>query len=246
MDKIRVGVVSYLNTKPLLYGIERSPIMGQIELIKNFPAAIATLLVEDQIDLGLVPVAVIPRLKTSYIITDYCIGAENAVASVCLFSDVPIEEITTVMLDYQSNTSVKLFSILMGEYWQKEVHTQPAQEGYELQIKGTTAGVVIGDRAFLQRAKSKYVYDLAEIWKRHTGLPFVFAAWIANKKLPDNFISAFNLANGFGLDNLETVITEEKPYPFYDLSEYYHHNISYKLTEEKRAGLALFLEKIEN
>jgi chorismate dehydratase len=104
LKKIKVGAVSYLNTKPLLYGVKRSGLMDKIELIEEYPAKIAQMLLDNQIDVGLVPVAIIPKLKEAYIITDFCIGAEGEVASVCLFSEVPVEEIETVILDYQSRT----------------------------------------------------------------------------------------------------------------------------------------------
>ena len=89
LKKIKVGAVSYLNTKPLLYGIKHHPVFQQMELIEDYPSHIAQLLIDDKIDLGLIPVAVIPALKEYHIITDYCIGANGAVASVCLFSQVP-------------------------------------------------------------------------------------------------------------------------------------------------------------
>jgi len=243
LEKIKVGAVSYLNTKPLLYGVKRSGILDRIELIEEYPSLIATMLLEDKIDVGLVPVAIIPQLKESHIITDICIGAEGAVGSVCLFSEVPIDQIERVLLDYQSRTSITLFKELIREYWKKDVEMVDARPGYQTEIKGTTAGVVIGDRAFEQRAISPYIYDLAEIWKKHTGLPFVFAAWVANKQLPEDFIAEFHKANEYGLQHLDGVI-EENPYSLYDLRHYYTQNISYHLTDEKRKGLALFLEKL--
>ena len=244
MEKIKVGAVSYLNTKPLLYGVKRSGILDKIDLIEQYPSSIATMLLADKIDVGLVPVAIIPQLKEAYIVTDICIGANDAVASVCLFSDVPIEQVEKVLLDYQSKTSINLFKILMKEYWKKEVLIEDAKPGYQKEIKGTTAGVVIGDRAFEQRAISPYSYDLAAAWKAYTGLPFVFAAWVANKPLPDDFIAEFNAANQYGLSHLAEVIAEN-PYPFYDLKRYYTQDISYQLTEDKKKGLALFLEKLK-
>ncbi|MFL5739009.1 MAG: MqnA/MqnD/SBP family protein, partial [Flavisolibacter sp.] len=118
-------------------------------------------------------------------------------------------------------------------------------EDYREEIKGRSAGVVIGDRALKQRLKSKYIYDLGEAWLKHTGLPFVFAAWIANKDLPAPFVSAFNEANALGLQQMEDVI-KENPYDAYDLSRYYHHNISYQLDDQKKKGLKLFLEKLRS
>ena len=106
--------------------------------------------------------------------------------------------------------------------------------------KGKTAAIVIGDRAFEQRSINKYYYDLAEAWIDFTGLPFVFAAWVANKKLPDDFIFQFNEAMKIGLQNIE-VIARENLSPYYDLKTYYTSNISYELTVNKRKGLEKFL-----
>ncbi len=226
----------------MLYGITRSEVlMNKIELITDYPSSIATMLAEDTIDIGLVPVAVIPKLTEHYIVGDYCIGADGDVASVCLFSDVPMEKIETILLDYQSRTSVNLCKILLKHYWKINPVLQDAKEDFRNHIQGTTAGVVIGDRALAQRQQSKYIYDLAGAWKAFTGLPFVFAAWIANKKLPPDFCNEFNKANSVGLQHLNNVI-KENPFAAYLLQTYYTQNISYDLTDEKRKGLHLFLE----
>ena len=242
--RIRIGAVSYLNTRPLLYGLKRSGLMDKIELVEEYPSRIATMLVNDEIDVGLVPVVVIPLLKEPHIITDYCIGADGEVASVAIFSEVPIEQVETVLLDYQSSTSVTLAKLLLKEYWQKEVVLEDAGEDFRSFITGTTAGIVIGDRALEQRKHSAYIYDLGSAWKAHTGLPFVFAAWVANKQLGKDFEDAFNRANGYGVSHIDEVIAEN-PYDCYDLKKYYTQNISYRLDDEKRKGLALFLKKLE-
>ncbi len=96
--KIRVGIVNYLNTKPLIYGLERPPINQRIELIGAYPARLAEMLLNDEVDLGLVPVGAIPDFPSYHIIGDYCIGTEREVASVCLFSEVPVYEIKKVYL----------------------------------------------------------------------------------------------------------------------------------------------------
>jgi chorismate dehydratase len=244
MEKIKVGAVSYLNTKPMLYGIERLPIRQKIDLVTDYPAKIAQQLLDGTIDVGLVPVAIIPKLAEHHIVTDFCIGATGPVASVSLFSEVPMEQVKSVLLDYQSRTSVRLARVLLKNYWQKDFELLEATEGYQEQIKGTTAGVVIGDRAFAQRQISPYVYDLAEAWKAYTGLPFVFAAWVANKKLPDDFVAEFNEANALGFSNLPEVIAEN-PYDKYSLQTYYTENVSYQLDEQKRNGLNRFLAELK-
>lgn len=244
MNKIRVGAVSYLNTKPLLYGIKRSSVLDKIELIEEYPSKVADMLLNDEIDIGLVPVAVIPKMKDHYIVSDYCIGAEGEVASVALFSDVPIEKVEKVLLDYQSRTSVNLAKLLMREFWKVSPLIEDASENYIADIKGTTAGVVIGDRALQQRKRSAYTYDLASAWKKMTDLPFVFAAWVANKNIDKEFMNSFNQANAYGLGMLDEVV-KENPYEHYDLKTYYTKNISYELTADKKEGLNLFLKLLQ-
>lgn len=244
MEKIRVAAVSYLNTKPLLYGIRHHPVLASIELVEDYPAKIAQMLIDDKVDIGLIPVAATLKLPQWHVIGDYCIGSEGAVASVCIFSEVPIERVEQVMLDYQSRTSVNLAKILLREYWKKDVRFIDASgEDFRSQLSGTTAGVVIGDRALQQRLSSTYIYDLGEAWMKHTGLPFVFAAWIANKPLPESFEQRFNEANRQGLQHIDQVVSENPFLPF-DLREYYTRCISYQLTSAKRKGMELFLQKL--
>lgn len=240
-EKVRVGAVSYLNTKPLIYGFAQGMMKDDIELVNEYPARIATMLLNDEIDLGLVPVAVIPKLKECHIITDYCIGSEGPVASVALFSDVPLQQAERVLLDYQSRTSVRLTKLLLQQYWKISPELTDAKEDFRDHIKDNTAGLVIGDRAFSQRKISPFIYDLGEAWKAFTGLPFVFATWVANKKLPATFIKKFKQANEYGLQHLDKVIAENYCQD-YDLKTYYTKNISFALTEEKRKGMQLFLK----
>ncbi len=237
--------MSYLNTKPLIYGFEQGMMAGEVELVNDYPSKVAEKLLLDEIDIGLVPVAIIPSLPRHYIISDYCIGCDGPVASVCLFSDVAIEAIETILLDYQSKTSVALLKILLKEYWKISPALIMAGEGYEKQIGGTTAGLVIGDRSFQQRLVSTHIYDLGEAWKALTGLPFVFAAWISNKPLTPQFEAAFNAANKEGIDRLDEVIAKN-PFTVFDLAEYYHTFIKFRMNMAMREAIALFLKKLNN
>ena len=242
--KIRVGAVSYLNTKPLIYGFERGMMKDELELLIDYPANIATKLLNNQIDIGLIPVAIIPQLKNYQIIGDYCIASDGEVASVCLFSEVPINEIETVLLDYQSRSSVALLKILLQEHWDIKPKLVNATQGYEDLITGTTAGLVIGDRAFYKRRKSKFIYDLGAAWKELTNKPFVFAAWVSNKPITPDFIKLFDEANQHGLDHLAEVI-DENPFEAYDLNKYYTVNINFKPKFDKLEVITLFLDKLK-
>lgn len=241
--KIKVAAVSYLNTKPLLYGIERSDVMKDIGLLLDYPANLVGNLRDGKVDMALLPVAAIPTIPGANIVSDYGIAADGNVASVSVFSMVPMEEIKTVYLDYQSRTSVRLAQLLFEKLWKQEVEFKQAPENYIDYINGTTAGVIIGDRALKQRSNFEYIYDLADGWKELTGLPFVFAAWVANKELPAEFKAAFNAANAEGLKHIDEVVAQN-PFPYYDLHTYYTQNIHYLLDEQKRKGLELFLQMI--
>jgi chorismate dehydratase len=231
-----------MNTRPLVYGLKLPPIKDEIELIEETPARLADLLMNKEIDVGLVPIAAIPQMNKYFIAGDYCIGTETEVASVCLFSEVPLHEITKVYLDYQSRSSVALLKWLMKEYW--DIHPailEATEDSYRQKITGTTAGLVIGDRAFEQRKRSTFIYDLASEWKAITGLPFVFAAWISNHPLPSDFIQRFNDANAIGLNHIDE-IAEAQHFELFDLKKYYTLHLSYKLDERKKKGMELFLQ----
>lgn len=235
--------MSYLNTKPLVYGFEKGLMKDEIELLFDYPAKVAAMLLNDEIDVGLIPVAVLPRLKEHHIISDYCIGASAPVASVCLFSDVPLNEIKEILVDYQSRTSAALLKVLLKDHWKIDPVLIDTSNGYQQSIKGTTAGLVIGDRALKQRAHSAFIYDLAETWMEMTGLPFVFAAWIANKKLPDQFIKSFNETTAIGLHHIDEIV-EGIDFPAYDMDHYYRQNIDYILNEKKLEAVKLFISKL--
>lgn len=245
MKKIKVTAVSYLNTKPLLYGLFKSSIADQLDLQLDIPSVCAARLRDGDAQLGLVPVAIIPELTNARIISDYCIGAQGSVKTVCIYSHVPIEEVERVYLDYHSRTSVELARILLREYWQLSPELVSAQSGYEKHITGKNAGLIIGDRAIAMEKDYPYAYDLAEAWEAYTGLPFVFAAWVSTTGLSEEFTAAFNEALRKGIAAIpELIYLLPTPATGFDLGKYYTEYISYDLDEAKKRALQLFLSKI--
>ena len=242
----RIGVVSYFNTQPLLLGIEKADFLSKIELVKDYPSKVAQALIDGQIDIGLVPVAITPLLSNPHIVSDFCIGTKTKVASVAIFSKVPMEQIESIYLDYQSRTSVQLARILLKEFWKKDIQFLQAKEGYIQKIAGTTAGVIIGDRALANLTEFEYVYDLGEAWIEYTGLPFVFAAWMSNQPIPDDFKTLFNNANAYGVAHIGEVLDQLPARTHsYDMETYYTKNIEYRLTDTMQQGMQLFLEKVK-
>lgn len=238
---MRITAVSYLNTKPFIYGLYRSDLAGHFDLSLDIPSVCARKLLNGEADLALTPVAIIPELPEAHLVSEYCIGAIGAVRTVCLYSEKPMHEIKRIYLDFHSRTSVALIKVLCAHYWQIQPEWIPATEGFEQKIKGDTAGVIIGDRAIGQEKNFPFVYDLGEAWTNWTGLPFVFAAWVSAKPLNPEWISRFNQALKIGLDHLPELIKILPSIPNFDLENYYRENISYELDDAKWQGLNKFL-----
>jgi chorismate dehydratase len=246
MDKIKISAVSYLNTKPFIYGLQNSSLVNRIDLSLDTPSDCAIKLISGKADIGLVPVVVIPEIKTAEIISHFCIGAEGAVGSVLLVSDVPLNEIESILLDYQSMTSVALIKILAKNHWNINPVFINAEPGYERKIADRIAGVIIGDRALQQKKNYAYVYDLALAWFEYTGLPFVFACWVSNKKIPDDFLQQFESALASAVSQLDHFILMNPAILnlYSDASFYLKNQIRYSFDEPQKKGLALFLSML--
>ncbi len=244
MDKIKVSLISYLNSRPFLYGLTHSPLRDEIEIHLDIPAVTAVKLAAHQTDIGLIPVGALPDLEEYRLVSNFCIGAEGAVRTTVLASQVPLEEITTVVLDYQSRSSVLLTRVLAQFFWKKAFQWRDSHAGFENElISGTTAGVVIGDRVFSVEKKYPYLTDLSLEWMKFCGMPFVFAVWAATNPIPEPFLERFNNAIALGIENIpEVEKTEQSRYPDIDIYDYFTKNISYTLNDQKRSGMALFLE----
>jgi chorismate dehydratase len=220
--------------------LKNHAVLEQIDLQLDNPADCARKLLNGEVDLGLVPVAIIPELEDYHIISKFCIGADGPVESVCVFSDVPLQKIETILLDYQSRTSVQLVQYLAANAWNIQPEWKAAESDFIETIGGNTAGVVIGDRAFPLIDRFKYVYDLSEEWKKSTGLPFVFACWISNKPLPAEFVSGFEEALEFGLSKRKQAVDQMAVSDHQNLVRYVESVISYSLDDKKRQAMKLF------
>ena len=244
-EKIRISAVSYLNTLPFLYGIKYSNFLNNFIFELDFPAICAQKLIDNKVDIALIPVAAIPLVKNPYFISDYCIGAFNQVKSVLLLSDEPLGQIKSVLLDYQSRTSVNLVQVLAKKYWKVNPEWIYAEKGFEKNISGEVAGVIIGDRTFSLDKQYKYVFDLSAEWYKFTSLPFVFASWVANKQISADFSEQFNAALKFGIQHIREVVDnydKENPNSNIDLYAYLTKNISFDLDGEKKKSLNLFYQ----
>ena len=242
--KIQLAAVSYLNTIPFLYGIDKDKFLkSQVDIRLEYTSKCADLLKSGEVDLALIPVAEIPNIPSAEIIGAYCIGSRGKVNTVMLYSDCPLEEIESIALDYQSRTSVILTKVLVKNFWKIDVSFEATSEGYIDSISGSRAGLVIGDRAFDLNGTFPYQYDLSEEWFKFTGLPFVFACWVTNKTLGNEFVLSFNKALQSGVSNKLSAIElwGEKENSSIDLKNYLNKDISYEFDESKKNALKRFL-----
>jgi chorismate dehydratase len=245
MEKIRISAVRYANTYPFIYGLKKSGFEKKVSLEIDHPADCAEKLITGKVDVGLIPVGALPRLKEYFIISDYCIGANGKVRTVMLLSNCPFDEIKKINLDYRSRTSVNLIKVLAQFKWKREFEWKPTSDKFDfLNISNDEGAVLIGDQCFESENKFKYKIDLAEEWKNYSGLPFVFACWVSNKQLQKEFLDSFNEALSCGVRNIDrtaaffahnSVLSEE------ELKVYLKTNIDFNLDENKRKGMNLFL-----
>jgi len=241
---IRVSAVSYINSFPFIHGLMNHSVLNQIDLSLDPPSKCAEKLIGGQVDVGLIPIATIPLVKNAKVFTPYCIGADGPVESVCLYADCELGQIKKVLLDPESRTSVRLAQILAKSHWNIQPEWVNCNPGFEKEIKGTTAGVVIGDRAFKLNETGLKRWDLSEKWKEMTGLPFVFATWVSNRSLSREFVSLFNEALENGLNNRLIAIAEMlpdtmNPKPF---QQYVDELIKYDLNDPLQQGMNKFLD----
>ncbi|WP_316760676.1 menaquinone biosynthesis protein [Pedobacter aquatilis] len=239
MNNIKISAVAYTNTKAFIYGLEHSDIINKIDLSLDIPSECAAKVISGEVDLGLMPVAAIPFVPNANIVADYCIGSDGAVNSVFIFSDVPVAEIKTLRLDAHSRTSNNLAKVLLKFHWKLGVEftTDPTVK--------TDAIVLIGDRTFGKKEDFAFVYDMGEEWKNFTGLPFMYAAWVANKEISQEFKTEFNAALKFGLAHRNEVLKDLPQIPNFDLEDYLYHKLQFDVTDDRKKAMNLFLTYIE-
>lgn len=248
-EKISVSIVNYTNTLPFKWALKRSSLLNTMDLQEDIPSICAQKLKFGQVDLALVPVALLPELENYSIVSDFCIGANGKVDTVKLYSQVPLHNIKEVILDYQSKSSNALVRVLFHFFWKTTPKYKEALPGFEKNVSGQQAIVVIGDRTFALNGKFPYEYDLAEEWQKVTGLPFVFACWVSTKKLNADFISEFNACLSFGVNHIAEAVedkAEESPLDKKSTLDYLSKCIDYPLDENKRKALEKYLSFLKS
>jgi chorismate dehydratase len=245
MNQVRLGAVSYLNTKPLVYGLDERPDLFAVRF--DVPARCAALLHEGRTDLGLIPA--IEYLRGDYrIVPGIAIGSDGPVASVAIFSRVPVERIATLAMDISSRTSVALTRILCARHWQIAPKLTPSEPDVRAMLARADAALIIGDPALTiaPDVMGLIKIDLGSAWKDMTGLPFVYAMWTGRDgACGAEHVAELNAARRRGEASLARIAaleargnrTREQ-----QVLRYLSDNLRYGLESPELAGLRRFHE----
>jgi len=244
LEKIKISAVKYLNTLPFIYGLQQNGFKQQIDLSLDAPAETYEKLKNNQVHVGLVPVAYFLENPKAKVVSPFCIGSNKTVNSVLLCSNVELNKIKIIFLDHESRTSSILIQILCTKFWNINPDFIQATGESNSIIQDSEAVLIIGDRALQQRNKYKYTFDLAQIWNEYTGLPFVFACWVSNESLDEQFASKLNEALSFGVNHIEKSlsIAQINSIGQSEILTYLNENISYHLDDKKQEALTQFLK----
>ncbi len=247
MPKLRVGIVNFLNSKPLAWGFLKGHHADLFAPSYHPPALVARLLGQGNLDIGLIPSIEVQRIPNLRVLPDMCVGAKQEVRSVVLVSRGPVEQIRRVALDQNSRTSSTLVRILLRERWGLDPEYLHERPDPERMLSEADAALIIGDPALRLDREKYHVIDLAAEWKTLTGLPFVFAVWAVRPEveipdLPFYFKSSLR----YGLSSLDTLVREAAAELGLDSSEvrtYLTENLHFFLRSEEIEGLEEFYRR---
>ena len=244
--KLRVGAVSYLNTRPLVHGLR--DLAPEIDLVFDLPSRLSDRLAVSDLDVALIPSIEYFQDPEYRIVSDACIACRGPVLSVKLLSRVPPEHIRTLALDEGSRTSATLLRILLRERFQLQPRLERLPLGAGVADTQADAILLIGDRA-IHAPPGAFAaeWDLGDEWTRWRRLPFVFAMWVARPGVETHSLAlALSAARDLGLANLETIARQAAPEV--DLTteaclSYLRDNLHFFLGPEELQGLRFFRER---
>jgi chorismate dehydratase len=249
MSKPSIAASSYLNAAPLCYSFRKGQQWRSCRFLADVvPARCAELLAQGRVDAALIPVIEYQRIPSLLVVFGPCVSSNAPVRSCLLASRVPIESVRSVALDLSSRTSAALIQIILSHFYglSPKYRTSPPQ--IDQMLESADAALIIGDPAIRIGTAAPYVYDLAELWRKHTGLPFVFAFWAIRPAKASMFGAGrvdFVAAKDEGIAHIEEIAGEYAVLlglPREEIITYLTQNISYDLDEEKLRGLKLYYE----
>ena len=246
---LRVGIVDYLNSRPLAWSFLADRATEDIRSCFLSPAAVADRLRRGELDVGLIPTIELQKIPRLSVVPDLCVAATREVRSVLLLSRVEPGKIRRLALDENSRTSVALVKILLRDLYAVEPETTTVAPDPGQMLADADAALIIGDPALAVDRDAYVVLDLAAEWRRLTGKPFVFAVWAVREGIDlGDRSSLFRSSLEAGLEHIDELITEAavgQDLPTNEVREYLTENLSYNLGAEELAGLEEFFHRAE-
>ena len=243
---VRLGAVGYLNARPLTWALDRDPDRWDVRY--DVPSVCAALLQAGTVDLGLIPSIEYLAEPDYRLVPGVGIGSAGPVASVAVYTRVPVERIRSLALDTSSRTSVALIRVLCHHRFRIAPELVPHGPDLAAMIARHDAGLLIGDPALDadHAALGLRKIDLGEEWAAMTGLPFVYAAWTGRAGAVDaGDVAALQAAQAEGMRNRETIAVEYgrgRPGVAARAAAYLRDNVRYGLGPDEVTGLQRFLD----
>jgi chorismate dehydratase len=272
MRPVRISIVEYLNTAPLVRGFTHGPLRGKYELSFTVPSQCAEALRSDAVDVAIIPAIEYQRIPDLVILPNLSIASKKSVRSLLLVSKQPIQEVTRIALDRSSRSTQALTRILCEKHWNIKPEFFEAAPDLPAMLHQADAALLIGDPALqlaiacapgarrdargdlvspaslagLNGNGSVYIYDIVEKWRTMTNLPAVLAVWAAHPTaVTAELVRDFQDSLAFGLRHVDAIASEaaaEMNLPAADLRRYLLENIDYHLDEENLRGLTRYYQ----
>jgi len=267
VNSLRISIVQYLNTAPLVRGFTHGPLHGKYDLSFTVPSQCAEALRTGAADVAIIPAIEYQRIPDLVILPGLAIASKRSVRSLLLVSRMPLERATRVALDRSSRSTQALVRILCDAFCETVPEFFEAAPDLKLMLRGADAALLIGDPALqlalthgnkaerdkngamivpakaagLGEEGTLFVYDVVELWQRQTNAPAVLAVWAGRREaVTGELVKDFQESLAYGLSQLDTIAAEasrELGLPAHELRRYLSENIDYQLDEENLRGL---------
>jgi predicted solute-binding protein len=275
LHKLRISIVQYLNTAPLVWGFTNGPLAGKYDLSFTVPSQCAEALRTGAADIAIIPAIEYQRIPGLVVLPDLAIASQNRVRSLLIIAKKPIEQVRSIALDRSSRSTQALTRILASEHWKIDSEFFETEPDLGVMLDKADAAMLIGDPALrisvaiekksavssqgravcqaatlgMTSADILHIYDVVGEWRKFTSLPAVMAVWAARPEVvTPEVLADFAASRNFGLTQIPAISLEaarELELPQQALESYLRHNIDFSLSEENRRGLERYFHEAE-
>jgi chorismate dehydratase len=273
LQKLRISIVQYLNTAPLVWGFTNGPLAGKYDLSFTVPSQCAEALRTGAAAIAIIPAIEYQRIPDLVVLPDLAIASQNLVRSLLIVAKKPIEQVGSIALDCSSRSTQALTRILAAEHWKINPEFFETEPNLSAMLERADAALLIGDPALrisiaiekkravgpqgravcqaatlgISSAEIFHAYDVVAEWRKFSRLPAVMAVWAARPEVvTTELLADFAASRNFGLTQIAAICQEaarELELPQPALESYLRQNIDFSLGEENRRGLERYFHE---